>query len=39
MADEPDPTRSKVGRLIDEHGTGGMGQELEDRWLGRGYEE
>ena len=39
MADEPDPTRSKVGRLIDEHGTVGLGQELEDRWLGRGYGE
>ena len=39
MADEPDPTRSKVGRLIDEHGTAGLGQELEGRWLGRGYEE
>ena len=39
MADEPDPTRSKVGRLIDRYGTAGLGQELEDRWLGRGYEE
>ena len=39
MADEPDPTRSKVGRLIDGYGTAGLGQELEDRWLGRGYEE
>jgi hypothetical protein len=39
MADEPDPTRSKVGRLIDRYGMAGLGQELEDRWLGRGYEE
>jgi hypothetical protein len=39
MADGPDPTRSKVGRLIDRYGTAGLGQELEDRWLGRGYEE
>ena len=39
MADEPDPTRSKVGRLIDGYGTAGLGQELENRWLGRGYEE
>ncbi|MBB6646832.1 rod-determining factor RdfA [Halobellus ruber] len=39
MADEPDPTRSKVGRLIDEYGMTGLGQELEARWLGRGHEE
>lgn len=39
MADEPDPTRSKVGRLIDRYGTAGLGQELEDRWLGRGYDD
>jgi hypothetical protein len=39
MADEPDPTRSKVGRLIDEYGMAGLGQELEDRWLGRGYDD
>jgi len=38
MADEPDPTRSKVGRLIDTYGMGETGQELEDRWLGRGRE-
>ena len=38
MGDEPDPTRSKVGRLIDGDGTPGLGQELEDRWVGRGYE-
>ena len=38
MADEPDPTRSKVGRLIDTYGMRGTGQELEDRWLGRGRE-
>jgi len=39
MADEPDPTRSKVGRLIDRYEMAGLGQELEDRWLGRDYEE
>jgi len=39
MADEPDPTRSKVGRLIDRYGTADLGRELEDRWLGRGYDE
>jgi hypothetical protein len=38
MADTPDPTRSKVGRLIDSYGMSGTGQELEDRWLGRGQE-
>jgi hypothetical protein len=38
MADEPDLTRSKVGRLIDTYGMTGVGQELEDRWVGRGYE-
>ena len=38
MADDPDPTRSKVGRLIDTYGMRGTGQELEDRWLGRGRE-
>ncbi len=39
MADEPDPTRSKVGRLIEGYGMAGLGQELEDRWLGRGYDD
>ncbi|UIP01472.1 hypothetical protein Hbl1158_15150 (plasmid) [Halobaculum sp. CBA1158] len=34
----PDPTRSKVGRLIDEYEMTGAGAELEDRWLGRGRE-
>ena len=35
----PDPTRSKVGRLIDEHSMDGVGKELERRWLGRGHDE
>lgn len=35
----PDPTRSKVGRLLAEHGMDGFGEELEARWLGEGYDE
>lgn len=38
MSDQPDPTRSKVGGLIEKYEMDGVGQELEDRWLGRGYE-
>lgn len=38
MSEQPDQTRSKVGRLIQEYEMDGVGQELEDRWLGRGYE-
>jgi len=38
MNDTLDPTRSKVGRLIDTYGMDGIGQELEDRWIGDGYE-
>ncbi|MGQ4555482.1 rod-determining factor RdfA [Halobellus sp. GM3] len=38
MAETPDPTRSKVGRLIEEYEMTDVGQELEDRWLGRGRE-
>ncbi|RLM53948.1 hypothetical protein DVK02_11010 [Halobellus sp. Atlit-31R] len=38
MSKEPDQTRSKVGRLIQEYEMNGVGQELEDRWLGRDYE-
>lgn len=33
-----DPTRSKVGRLIEEYGMVGVGEELADRWLGRGVD-
>lgn len=33
-----DPTRSKVGRLIESYEMTGAGEELEDRWLGRGSE-
>ena len=33
-----DPTRSKVGRLIGEYDMDGVGRDLEDRWLGRGYD-
>ncbi|KAB1189916.1 hypothetical protein GJR96_17205 [Haloferax sp. MBLA0076] len=33
MADErPNPTNSKVGRLIESHGLNGLGEELENRW-------
>lgn len=43
MADDadaatPDPTRSKVGRLLAAHGLDGLGAELEARWVGRGYD-
>jgi hypothetical protein len=38
MSENPDPTRSKVGRLIDQYELVDIGQELEDRWLGNGYE-
>jgi hypothetical protein len=38
MTQTRDPTRSKVGRLIEKYDMGGMDQELEDRWLGNGYE-
>ena len=38
MTETPDATRSKVGRLIEKYEMTGTGQELEDRWLGRGYE-
>ncbi|WP_336023353.1 rod-determining factor RdfA [Halobellus salinisoli] len=38
MSETPDPTRSKVGRLIDTYGMENIGQELEDRWIGEGYE-
>ena len=38
MSETPDPTRSKVGRIIDTYGLDGVGQELEDRWLGHGYD-
>lgn len=31
-------TRSKVGRLIADHGLQGVGAELESRWIGNGYE-
>ncbi|KTG26887.1 rod-determining factor RdfA [Haloferax profundi] len=33
MPDErPNPTNSKVGRLIESHGLDGLGEELENRW-------
>ena len=35
---ESDPTRSKVGRLIEEYGMVGVREELPDRWLGRGVD-
>ena len=38
MTEDSDPTRSKVGRLIETNGLSDVGQELEDRWLGNGYE-
>jgi len=38
MVETPDPTRSKVGRLIEAYEMPHVGQELEDRWLGNGYE-
>jgi hypothetical protein len=38
MDGRPDPTRSKVGRLIDTYELTGTGQDLEDRWLGRDGE-
>lgn len=31
-----DPTRSKVGRLIEKYEMAAVGEELENRWLGRG---
>lgn len=38
MPPDSDPTQYKVGRLIDKYDLDGLGRELEDRWLGRGYE-
>ncbi|MFA1611775.1 rod-determining factor RdfA [Halobellus rubicundus] len=38
MTDTPDPTRSKVGDLIHRYEMGDIGRELEDRWLGNGYD-
>ncbi|WP_144905561.1 rod-determining factor RdfA [Halobellus captivus] len=38
MSETPDPTRSKVGRLIETYEMNDVGQELEDRWTGTGYE-
>lgn len=38
MTENSDPTRSKVGRLLKSHEMTAVGQELEDRWLGDGYE-
>ncbi|WP_049986149.1 rod-determining factor RdfA [Halobellus rufus] len=38
MSETPDPTRSKVGRLIHAYEMDGVDQELEDRWTGKGYE-
>ncbi|WP_435185628.1 rod-determining factor RdfA [Halobellus sp. EA9] len=38
MSDSLDPTRSKVGRLIEKYDLEVIDQELEDRWLGNGYE-
>jgi hypothetical protein len=38
MSSDSDPTQYKVGRIIDRYDLDGLGQELEDRWLGRGYE-
>lgn len=38
MSETPDPTRSKVGRLIAEYEMADVGQALEDRWLGRDRE-
>ena len=38
MTDPPDPTRSKVGRLLEQYELDGVGQELEDRWVGNGGE-
>jgi hypothetical protein len=34
----PPETRSKVGRIIQEYDLEGMGEELERRWLGDGYD-
>lgn len=38
MSETPDPTRSKVGRLIETYRLGEVGQELENRWLGHGHD-
>lgn len=38
MTERTDTSRSKVGRLLKEYEMTGLGQELEDRWLGRGYK-
>jgi hypothetical protein len=38
MSNSPDPTRSKVGRLIERYELGDVGKELEDRWLGVGHD-
>ncbi|MFB6187259.1 MAG: rod-determining factor RdfA [Halobacteriaceae archaeon] len=37
MPNSPDPTRSKVGYLINQYEMKDIGQELENRWLGNGY--
>lgn len=38
-ASDPDPRRSKVGRLIAEHDLEGMGRRLEGRWTGESGEK
>jgi predicted transcriptional regulator len=35
---QPDPTRSKVGRIIEKYDLSDMGEELEARWTGEGGE-
>lgn len=39
MSSTSDPTRSKVGRLIDQYEIENIGDELEERWLGEGYAD
>lgn len=38
MSPDSDPNKYKISRLINKYDLDGLGQELEDRWLGRGYE-
>lgn len=38
MPPDSNQPKPKVGRLIDTYSLDGLGKELEDRWLGRGYE-